>query len=96
MTSKHATGAAAPGISAPIQVSDHPKNSRETYRVLITEFKGRNYIDARVWACPAPGEFKATQKGLTLKFADAEWLHQALGNAIHEAKAQGLTDGGAE
>jgi hypothetical protein len=81
MTSKRVAGAAAPGSFTPIQVASHPKNTRETYRVLITEYKGRKYIDARVWAGRDDVEMTATTKDLSLKFADAAWLAAAADEA---------------
>jgi hypothetical protein len=44
------------------------KNSLESVRVCITEYKGKIYVDARVWyqEDAAKGEEKPTKKGLCL------------------------------
>lgn len=44
------------------------KNSLESVRVCITEYKGKVYVDARVWyrEDPAKDEEKPSKKGLCL------------------------------
>ena len=45
------------------------KNSTELVEVHITEFRGQEYVDVRVWTLPNPADFKEqkpTKKGVCL------------------------------
>jgi len=42
------------------------KNSLETIRFSVSEFKGKQYADARVYYRDDDGELKPTRKGLTI------------------------------
>ena len=42
------------------------KNSLETIRFNVTEFKGKQYADARAYYRDDDGELKPTRKGLTI------------------------------
>ena len=42
------------------------KNSLETIRFNVTEFKGKQYADARVYYRDDDGELKPTRKGLCI------------------------------
>lgn len=43
-----------------------PKNSLEEVRSIVTEFKGKKYIDMRVYYKAEDGSYRPTKKGLTL------------------------------
>lgn len=47
-------------------VHSFPKNALEEVRVYLKEFKGRNYINLRIFARVNDGSVKPTQKGMTL------------------------------
>ena len=43
-----------------------PKNTQETIRFQITEYRGERYADVRVYYRDEGGELRPTKKGLTL------------------------------
>ena len=48
-------------------ISEFAKNSGETVRVSLTEFKGRELIDFRVhYRDDSSGELRPTKKGITI------------------------------
>ena len=65
-------------------VRDIPKNSNEIFRVEITEFKGSQYLNIRVWYRDKDGEFKPTQKGIAV----APEIFPQLKDAILEAESR--------
>ncbi len=48
-------------------IKDIEKNATNKIRVSITEFKGNNYIDLRVYYEDDAGEYKPTKKGVTFR-----------------------------
>lgn len=48
-------------------IKDIEKNATNKIRVSITEFKGNNYIDLRVYYEDEGGEYKPTKKGITFR-----------------------------
>jgi len=49
-------------------IQDIDKGAGEIIRVEISEYKGQNYLNIRVWYTDKnSGEFKPTQKGITVK-----------------------------
>lgn len=46
-------------------IKDIEKNANNKIRISITEFKGNNYIDLRVYYEDDAGEYKPTKKGIT-------------------------------
>ncbi len=48
-------------------VKDIEKNANNKIRISITEFKGNNYIDVRVYYEDDAGEYKPTKKGVTFR-----------------------------
>ncbi|MBU0533202.1 MAG: transcriptional coactivator p15/PC4 family protein [Candidatus Omnitrophica bacterium] len=46
-------------------IKDIEKNGNNKIRVSISEFKGNNYIDVRVYYEDDEGEYKPTKKGVT-------------------------------
>ncbi|MQY60392.1 hypothetical protein GH153_00930 [bacterium] len=72
-------------------VSQFNKNSIEIVKVITQEWKGKEYIDLRIWIMqnPAdPGSEKPTQKGLTL---DIELLPKLI-DALKKAQ-EALNEG---
>ncbi len=66
-----------------------PKNSREEVRVDLTEFKGHNLVDIRVFADDGSKQ-TATKKGISLAIAKLPALIDALRKAETEARRRGL------
>jgi hypothetical protein len=48
-------------------IKDIEKNATNKIRVSVTEFKGNNYIDLRVYYEDEAGEYKPTKKGVTFR-----------------------------
>ena len=55
-----------------------PKNTLEEVRASLTEFKGRQYIDLRVFYKADDDEFRPTKKGLTLALELIPELEEAV------------------
>ncbi|MCU0846415.1 MAG: transcriptional coactivator p15/PC4 family protein [Spirochaetes bacterium] len=57
-----------------VLIKDIKKNNNEIIRIEVSEFKGRELINIRVWfQSILPGgdvEYKPTQKGVTLNIAE--------------------------
>ncbi len=71
------------------QIAAIPKNAREQLHVSLTEFKGHDLIDLRIYA-DGQGEWIATRKGITIKVDHLPAIVEALQRAITEARAAGL------
>ena len=73
-------------------IKDIKKNNNEIVRIEVSEYKGRDLINIRIWYQSidgASGElvFKPTQKGVTLNIAEFEELKdgiEKLGNYIKD------------
>lgn len=59
-------------------IADIEKNSREIIRVEVTEFKGRELINLRIWYSDFDGSYKPTQKGVALDINQFEKLKDAI------------------
>jgi hypothetical protein len=75
-----------------IIIKDIKKNNNEIIRIEVSEFKGRDLINIRIWyqsIDPNSGEliFKPTQKGVTINIAEFEELKdgiEKLGNYLND------------
>lgn len=47
-------------------IRDIDKGKGEIFRVEISEFKGKSFLNIRVWYTDANGEYKPTQKGIAI------------------------------
>jgi hypothetical protein len=73
-------------------IKDIKKNNNEIIRIEVSEFKGRELINVRIWyqtIDSASGDlvYKPTQKGITLNIAEFEELKDGvnkLGNYIQD------------
>lgn len=64
-------------------IEDIDKGAGEVIRVEISEYKGQNYLNLRIWYTDkASGELKPTQKGITIK----PELYQKLKAAVLKAE----------
>jgi Transcriptional Coactivator p15 (PC4) len=77
-------------MSGPIAII--PKNQREEIRIELSEFKGYDLINLRVWAQPrnGDGERIPTKAGIACKVALLPELIRALQSAETEARGLGL------
>jgi hypothetical protein len=61
------------------------ESGRNAIRASLSEFKGKTYVDLRVWYQPEPGaELKPTQKGVTVPLDSLDDLEAAV-QALREA-----------
>jgi len=71
-------------------IASFEKNSLEEVRISLTEFKGKELIDLRVYYQPENGEEKRpTKKGITIspeKFPELKKAILALEKALQEKK----------
>jgi len=65
-------------------VAEIDKNTMETIRVQVTEFKGKTYVDCRVFFTGDDGERHPSKKGITLT---ADLVDEVV-TALQEAKAE--------
>lgn len=68
-------------MSSPITVFLDMPRGRDVLRVSASEFKGREYVDIRVWYVDRDGDLKPTAKGVSLR-PDAV---QDVLRALHDA-----------
>ena len=67
-----------------------PKGSGEEVRVSLSEFKGKQYIDLRVYFENDEGEWKPTKKGVALHVGQFNKLMDALKEAEDALRENGL------
>jgi hypothetical protein len=75
-----------------VVIKDIKKNNNEIIRIEVSEYKGRELINVRIWYQAIDSEsgelvFKPTQKGVTLNISEYEELKdgvEKLGNYIHD------------
>jgi hypothetical protein len=76
----------------PVVIKDIKKNNNEIIRIEVSEYKGRELINIRIWYQSIDGAsgdlvYKPTQKGVTLNISEFEELKdgvEKLGNYIHD------------
>ena len=56
-----------------------PRNQTEQVRVGVKEFKGKSYIDIRIYYMDDQGDWKPTKKGVSLSTEYIEELKDAVG-----------------
>ncbi len=59
-------------------IADIKKNSGEIIRIDISEFKGKELINIRVWYLHASGEYMPTQKGVAIDIGKYEELKTSI------------------
>jgi len=59
-------------------IADIDKNSREIIRIDISEFKGKELINIRIWYHDMDGTVKPTQKGVALDINQYQELKKAV------------------
>lgn len=61
----------------------------ERLRVALKEFKGKQYVDARVWYGTSDGAWLPTKRGVTLRLGELGALRDALAEAIELTNSGG-------
>ncbi|VVE14928.1 hypothetical protein PIN31115_02823 [Pandoraea iniqua] len=69
---------------------DVRKNDSERLRVHLREYKGRMYVDCRVWFLTPDGSYKPSSKGLMLKPSDIPSLAGAMSDAAAANDPRGV------
>lgn len=64
-------------MKEPIIIKDIPKGS-ETLRVEISEYKGVQYLNLRMWYTDKDGELRPTKKGIAVNKEDYQELKAAV------------------
>ncbi|MFM0160669.1 transcriptional coactivator p15/PC4 family protein [Paraburkholderia sediminicola] len=54
-------------MSPDLPVVDIQKNSRERLRITHTTYKGRPYIDFRVWFVDEAGDYQPSRSGVSIR-----------------------------
>ena len=80
-------------MNSPVIVAEWPKNSRETVRVSLDQYRDRDTIDIRSWWTDAAGKLRPGKSGITLAVRHLPDLAEAIDKALAEAKGRGLLDG---
>jgi hypothetical protein len=73
-----------------VTIAEWPRNDRETIRVRIDSFNGRDIIDVRSWYTDKAGELRPGRAGLTVSIKHLPDLADALTKALVEVEARGL------
>ncbi len=63
---------------------DIDKGNGEIVRVEVSEYRGQNFLNIRIWYTDKEGNYKPTQKGIALR----PDLYPALREAIVEAETE--------
>lgn len=80
----------------PIDIASWPRNSRETVKISLDQYKGHHTIACRCWFTGTDGELKPG-KGLTLSVRHLPELSSSLAKALEAARSHGLVpEGGAD
>lgn len=70
----------------PKLIKEIEKNSSNKIRVSLTDFKGHDFVDVRVYYEDEDGEYKPTKKGIALKPEVIPEVIEALQKAEKELK----------
>ncbi len=79
-------------MAEPVIIAEWPRNSRETLRVRLDQFNGRDIIDVRSWYEANDGGLKPGRGGICLSVAHLPRLAAAMADALLEAKRLGLIE----
>jgi hypothetical protein len=75
--------------SFPCVVAEFQKNERESIRVSLVQYGGRDLIDCRVWYRAGDGELKPGNKGLTTAVKHLPAIAAGLAAAVDKAREIG-------
>ncbi len=69
------------------EIAAFNKNPREQLKVQLREFKGRPYLDLRIYWTPDGGTtWSPSKKGVTVGLALLGQLHESIGQAVQVVK----------
>jgi hypothetical protein len=70
-------------------------NRRETLKLTLSEYRGRQTADVRRWLRPGEGKAaQSTKRGVTFLVEHLPDLRALVDEALHQARAQGLLPAG--
>lgn len=73
-----------------VVVAEFEKNSRETFRVSLDQYRGRDVVDIRVWWRDDDGVMRPSRTGITTSVKDLSRLAAAIAAALVEVRSRGL------
>ncbi len=62
----------------PTIIGEIPRNAKEVTRVSISEFKGKKYVDIRVWFKSENGDYAPGKKGIAIATENLEQLKKLI------------------
>lgn len=65
-----------------------PKNTRESIRIQISEYRGTTYLDVRVWLDLGNGDARPTPKGVSVPLGVVPDFIEAVAAVGREARSQ--------
>src|SRR5258707_10568421 len=75
---------------APIEVAQWPLNGDEVIRLRLSNYRGRNVVDLRVWYRTVNGHYAPGPRGLTVDVRHLRNLSKGFRRARSRAKEAGL------
>jgi hypothetical protein len=82
---------AGAGMNGPIAPRDFRKNSRETLRLEVSEYRGKVLLNTRIWYLPTEGaELRPGRDGWAMDIAKLPEIAKAFANLETDARAAGL------
>ncbi len=73
-------------------IADFEKGE-DVVRVSLSEFKGRQYVNVRIYYMNEEGEWRPTRKGITLSPDMMRDVHKAVGEALDALEGSGVEVG---
>jgi hypothetical protein len=72
-------------------VSKFQRNPTEEVRTTLKEFKGRHYIDIRIYFLSDSGQWKPTRKGISLSVEYLSELKEAINSLDKTIREKNIT-----
>ena len=90
----HLSPAAGNAIALPHTVAEWQKNSRESFRVSLAEYKGKALVDCRVFYRADDRSLKPSPKGISAELKHLTAFAKGVADALEIARHHGLVEGG--
>jgi len=71
-------------------LASFPRNAEETLQIAVSTFKGRTYVDIRLYYTDADGQLKPTKKGVTVTPELWDQFRAGLAQAEEELQRRNL------
>jgi Transcriptional Coactivator p15 (PC4) len=86
----------AGALQLPLTVSQWEKNSREVFRVSLTEYKDKALVDCRIFYLGDDGAYKPSPKGISATLNHLPALADGICKLLAIARRHGLVEGDGE